>query len=132
MNEHQSLRPGETQSKSGGHINAPDGDANVDAHVLTCRNAHEHIHEHKQSYRSLNHLRSAGRSYIIIFHNRKQGENMKHYGFTATRSVIVKGYLDVENEAEAKKKILAGEYDDIIDESDNGGIENVVEIWEEN
>ena len=57
---------------------------------------------------------------------------MKHYGFTATRSVIVKGYLDAENEAEAKKKILAGEYDDIIDESDNGGIKDVVEIWEDN
>ena len=57
---------------------------------------------------------------------------MKHCGFTATRSVIVKRYLDAENEAKAKKKILAGEYDDIIDESDNGDIEDVVEIWEEN
>lgn len=28
--------------------------------------------------------------------------------------------------------ILAGEWDDIIDESDNGDIEDVVEIWEEN
>ncbi len=107
-------------------------DANVDAHVQQRRSVCEHIHEHKQSYRSLNHLRSAGRSYIIIFHNRKQGENMKHYGFIATRSVIVKGYLDAENEVEAKKKILAEEYDDIIDESDNGGIEDVVEIWEDN
>lgn len=57
---------------------------------------------------------------------------MKDYMFTATRSVIVKGYLSADNEAEARKKILAGEWDDIIDESDNGDIEDVVEVWEEN
>lgn len=54
---------------------------------------------------------------------------MKHYGFTATRSVIVKGYVSAENEEEAKKKILANEYDDIIDEYDRGGIKDVVEVW---
>lgn len=54
---------------------------------------------------------------------------MNDYMFTATRSVIVKGYLSADNEAEARRKILAGEWDDIIDESDNGDIEDVVEIW---
>lgn len=57
---------------------------------------------------------------------------MKDYGFTATRSVIVKGYLSADNEAEARKKILAGEWDDIIDETDDGDIGDVVEIWETN
>lgn len=57
---------------------------------------------------------------------------MKDYGFTATRSVIVKGYLSADNEEEARKKILAGEWDDIIDETDNGDIDDVVEIWETN
>ena len=55
---------------------------------------------------------------------------MKDYGFTATRSVIIKGYLSAENEEEAVKKILAGEWDDIIDESDHGDIDDVVEVWE--
>lgn len=55
---------------------------------------------------------------------------MKSYGFTATRAVIVKGYVTANNEEEAKKKILTGEYDDIINEYENGGIEEVVEVWE--
>lgn len=57
---------------------------------------------------------------------------MKDYGFTVTRSVIVKGYLSADNEAEAREKILAGEWDDIIDETGNGDIDDVIDVWEAN
>lgn len=55
---------------------------------------------------------------------------MKKYGFTATQSIIVKGYVTAENDCDAITKILASKYDDIIDEYEQDGIDEIIEIWE--
>lgn len=54
---------------------------------------------------------------------------MKTYGFIASASEWVKGYVDAETPEEAIKKIMRGEYDDIID-SGGDDIYDVTDLWE--
>lgn len=59
---------------------------------------------------------------------------MKSYGFLVAHGYqTLKGYLDAEDEDDAKEKILNEEWDDIIDEYDTSVLTvgyEVVEIWE--
>lgn len=54
---------------------------------------------------------------------------MKNFGFIASGSQWMKGYVSAEDAEDAHRKILAGDYDDIID-SGGDEIEDVVELWE--
>lgn len=62
--------------------------------------------------------------------------NMKSYGFLLAHGYrIMKGYVDAEDQEEAKRLILNQEWDDIIDEDDTDELTvgyKVVEIWEIN
>lgn len=61
---------------------------------------------------------------------------MKAYGFLLAHGYrIMKGYVDAEDQEEAKRLILNQEWDDIIDEYDTDDLTvgyEVVEIWEIN
>lgn len=61
---------------------------------------------------------------------------MKSYGFLLAHGyTIMKGYLDAENEEEAKRKAVNEEWDDIIDEYDADELTvgyEVTDIWEIN
>ena len=54
---------------------------------------------------------------------------MKDFMFIATGTQWMKGYVHAEDAEEAHRKILAGDYDDIID-SGGDEIDDVVEMWE--
>ena len=59
---------------------------------------------------------------------------MKSYGFLLAHGYkIMKGYVDAENQEEAKRKAINEEWDDIIDEDDTDeltvGYEGT-DIWE--
>lgn len=61
---------------------------------------------------------------------------MKAYGFLLAHGYrIMKGYVDAEDQEEAKRLILNQEWDDIVDEEDTDNLivgYEVVEIWEIN
>ena len=61
---------------------------------------------------------------------------MKSYGFLLAHGYrIMKGYVDAENQEEAKRLVLNQEWDDIIDEYDTDELTvgyEVTEIWEIN
>ena len=53
----------------------------------------------------------------------------KCYSFTISSSGVGKGYVFAESLEEAREKIEAGEWDDIIDEDTT--YEDIIEIWED-
>ena len=53
----------------------------------------------------------------------------KCYNFTISSSGVGKGYVFAESLEEAREKIEAGEWDDIIDEDTT--YEDIIEIWED-
>lgn len=59
---------------------------------------------------------------------------MKSYGFLLAHGYkIMKGYVDAENQEEAKRKAISEEWDDIIDEDDTDELTvgyEVTDIWE--
>ena len=59
---------------------------------------------------------------------------MKRYGFLLAHGYkIMKGYVDAENQEEAKRKAINEEWDDIIDEDDTDELTvgyEVTDIWE--
>jgi hypothetical protein len=59
---------------------------------------------------------------------------MKSYGFLLAHGYkIMKGYVDAENQEEAKRKAINEEWDDIIDEDDTDELTvgyEVTDIWE--
>lgn len=59
---------------------------------------------------------------------------MKSYGFLLAHGYkIMKGYVDAENQEEAKRKAINEEWDDIIDEEDTDELTvgyEVTDIWE--
>lgn len=59
---------------------------------------------------------------------------MKSYGFLLAHGYkIMKGYVDAENQEEAKRKAINEEWDDIIDEYDTDELTvgyEVTDIWE--
>ena len=59
---------------------------------------------------------------------------MKSYGFLLAHGYkIMKGYVDAENQEEAKRKAINEERDDIIDEDDTDELTvgyEVTDIWE--
>lgn len=59
---------------------------------------------------------------------------MKSYGFLLAHGYkIIKGYVDAENQEEAKRKAINEEWDDIIDEDDTDELTvgyEVTDIWE--
>lgn len=59
---------------------------------------------------------------------------MKSYGFLLAHGYkIMKGYVDAENQEEAKRKAVNNEWDDIIDEDDTDELTvgyEVTDIWE--
>ena len=59
---------------------------------------------------------------------------MKSYGFLLAHGYkIMKGYVDAENQEEAKRKAINEECDDIIDEDDTDELTvgyEVTDIWE--
>jgi len=61
---------------------------------------------------------------------------MKSYGFLLAHGYkIMKGYVDAENQEEAKRKAISEEWDDIIDEDDTDELTvgyKVTDIWEIN
>lgn len=61
---------------------------------------------------------------------------MKSYGFLLAHGYkIMKGYVDAENQEEAKRKAINEEWDDIIDEDDTDELTvgyKVTDIWEIN
>lgn len=58
---------------------------------------------------------------------------MKSYGFLLAHGYkIMKGYVDAENQEEAKRKAINEEWDDIIDEDDTDELTvgyEVTDIW---
>lgn len=61
---------------------------------------------------------------------------MRSYGFLLAHGYkIMKGYVDAENQEEAKRKAINEEWDDIIDEDDTDELTvgyKVTDIWEIN
>ena len=59
---------------------------------------------------------------------------MKSYGFLLAHGYkFMKGYVDAENQEEAKRKAINEEWDDIIDEDDTDELTvgyEVTDIWE--
>ena len=62
------------------------------------------------------------------------GDAMKSYGFLVGHGYqTLKGYLDAEDEMNAKEKIINEEWEDIIDEYDTEVLTigyEVIELWE--